>query len=122
MRGKGLFRLWIVLTIIAVPSFALYLVNDNMATWDTLNQHDVEICVNQEGSSATFNADDCIHKSGGDKTMFEHEHMTPAAYWGEAIGVSLLFDLVITAIIAALVGAILWVKRGFASNGEGGSA
>jgi len=117
MRHRGLFRLWVVLTAIFVPSLAFWAINDNTKTWAELDKASIQICVDQEGSP-NFDVDGCIHRSGADQTMFQHEHTTPVRYWGEALAFSLIADLILTAFIIGLFYVVGWVVRGFKAESE----
>jgi hypothetical protein len=112
MRGRGLIRLWIVMSALFVPGLAFWAVNDNINTWAELDKITIQTCVNEEGKP-NFDVDKCVHDAGADQTMFQHEHTTPGRYWAEALGFAFLFDLIVTAL---LVGALLvgrWVVQGF---------
>jgi len=115
MRRRGLVRLWVVLSGLFVPAIAFWMVNDSMNTWAQLDKISVQTCVNREGEP-NFNVDECVHDAGADKTVFQHEHTSPGRYWGEALGVAFLFDLVITALLAAAFFVVRWVVRGFGAD------
>jgi hypothetical protein len=103
-----------VTSVIFVPGIALWVINNNIKTWEELDKISIQTCVNQEGAP-NFNVDKCIHDAGADQTMFQHEQTTPGRYWLEALLFALVLDLVITVF---LVGAFLvgrWVVRGLKS-------
>jgi hypothetical protein len=112
MRRRGVFRLWVVLTVIFVPGLAFWMVHGSMATWDKLDRISIEQCGTWVGGSPP-DYKECIHNAGADQTMFQHEHTTPGRYWGMALGIALLFDLIITALLVGAFYAGRWVVRGF---------
>jgi hypothetical protein len=117
MRRRGWLRLWIVATLVGVPGFAFWQVNDSMRTWDSLDKMAIDSCVAREGTP-NFDVDKCAHEAGVGKTMFEHEGTTPGRYWSEALGVGLLFDLVLTGLVVGAFLVIRWVVRGFKDDGR----
>lgn len=109
---RGLVRLWIVTSALFIPAVAFWMVNDSAKTWADLDRWAIQTCVSEEGSP-NFNVDKCIHDAGADQTVFEHEHTAPGRYWGEALGIGFLLDLVITALFIGAFLVIRWVVRGF---------
>ena len=112
MRKRGLFRLWVVFTVLFVPGLAFWGVNDNMDTWARLDKMAIDTCVSQEGRPG-FDVDQCVHDAGADQTMFQHEHTTPGRYWAGALGISFVTDLIITALLVGAFFVGRWVVRGF---------
>jgi hypothetical protein len=45
--------------------------------------------------------------------MFQHEHTTPGRYWGEALGLAFVADLMLMALVAGAFFVGRWVVRGF---------
>ena len=113
MRRRGLFRLWVVATAILVPATAFWMVSDFINTWGEIDRNTIELCVNSEGPPPKEDATHCVHRMGADQTAFQHEHTTAGAYWGEALGIAFLFDLVITALLVGAFFVGRWVVRGF---------
>jgi hypothetical protein len=114
---KGWFRLWVVVSLIAVPAFAIWQVHEWELVWEHLNANTVRVCVDAETTLASHpDALQCAHNMGADKTAFAQEHTTPAAVWSEALGFGLLFDLVLTGMLAAAFAAFRWVSRGFRNS------
>ena len=115
MRWTGLFRLWVVLSLLIVPTAAFFLARQDMATWETIDANNEKVCIDREMNSATHpDALACERAVGADKTVFQHENCTAAVYWSEALLGGFIVDLIITAIVAFVVAAVLWVRRGFA--------
>ena len=113
MRRRGLVRLWVVASALLVPGLALWAVNDNINTWGRIDRMTIQECVNEETADPRTDATACVHKRGADQDMFRHEHTTPGAYWGEALGFAFLFDLFLTAVLVGVFFVGRWVVRGF---------
>jgi hypothetical protein len=109
---KGFFRLWIVFAFAVVPGLAIWQFHRLDETWSRLDQMSIHICVSREGEP-NFDVDQCI---GPAKTVFQHENITPGAYWGQALGFSFAAYLVLTGIMIGVFYVFRWVIRGFASS------
>lgn len=112
MKTRGVFRLWVVLTVMFVPALAFWGYNQQTETWEGLDLISIRFCVDQEGK-AGFDVDKCVHDAGADQTMFQHEHTTPGRYWAEALGFSFIADLILTALAVGAFLVCRWVVRGF---------
>ena len=114
LRRKGLLRLWVVVSTIAVPSIAFWFAQMDMQVWNGLSISAINFCVEEETNVATHpNATECIHRMEADKSVYEREHTTPLAYWSEALLGGLVVDLLFTGTLSLIVYAVLWVRRGF---------
>ncbi len=114
MRWKGWFRLWVALSAVVVPLMAYALARPDMATWESLNESSIRLCVDQEANLPSHpNATACVHATGADQTVFQREHTTPLTYWSEALLAGLVADLVLTGVIVGIIAVALWVRRGF---------
>ena len=113
---RGWFRLWLVVSLIAVPALAGWQVHDWMSSWDRINAEAVRVCVDAESLGDHPDALKCVHNMGADQTAFAQEHTTPTAIWSQAFGFGLLVDLVISAVLAAAFVAYRWVVRGFRNS------
>lgn len=114
MRLKGLFRLWLVLTLIGVPLVAGLDFQQKVNFWNDMDKTVIKNCVDTEFQDPTHpDALECGRKQGTYKTVFERESTTPGVYWSQQLGYAFLEDLILTAglAVAFLVGR--WVWRGF---------
>jgi hypothetical protein len=111
MPDKGWIRLWIVLSAVGVPVAALLLEQAEWDRWSALDRTGIQICVQTTHDYASEQA--CVRRLGADKTMFEHEGVTPARYWAQAIGIVFLLDLILTAVLIGAYFCARWVVRGF---------
>ena len=117
MRYKGWVRLWIVLTLIAVPTIAELDFQQKERFWGNLDQITTKVCVDQEFESPNHpDAIECSRKAGSAKTIFERENTTPRAYWTGAFGYAFILDLIATALIIAAFLVARWVWRGFRNS------
>ena len=114
MKRRGWVRLWIVATAIGVPAAAEWNFQNEEATWAAIEKPMIQLCVDQEFNSPSHpDALECGHKSGADKTVFEHEGMTPARFWSQTLGIFFALDLVLTALLVGAFYVIRWIVRGF---------
>jgi hypothetical protein len=114
MNNKGWLRLWVVLTVIGVPVAAELDFQQKERFWTDLNAVAIKNCVDVEYSSPAHpDALECGRQQGTMKTVFQREGTTPLKYWSSTMGVFFIADLVLAAILAALLAAALWVVRGF---------
>ena len=110
---RGWFRLWLILSLIAVPALAVWQVHDWMSNWDRINANAVRVCVDAESLGDHPDALTCVHNFGADQTAFAQDHTTPTAVWSQALGFGLIVDLAVSALLAVAFGAYCWVARGF---------
>lgn len=114
MRIKGWIRLWVVVTVIAVPTFSIVEYNQQETVWDNLDKLIIKDCVDAEFDGPTHpDALECGRKQGTSKTFFEREETTPLKYWSESLGLSFALDCILTALLVAAFLAARWVVRGF---------
>jgi hypothetical protein len=114
MRVKGWFRLWVCLTLIAVPLSAALQFRSQSQFWERLDRSTIKECVTEELSGPSHeDALVCAHRRGADKTFFQHENITPATYWAQGLGIFTLLDCVLTALIVGLFFVVRWVVKGF---------
>lgn len=113
----GWLRLWIVLTIIVVPVMAELQFREMQSTWDHLDKMAVHHCVDEEFES-NFKVDslNCLKKDGAFKVIFERENTTAARWWAGALGISLIFDIIITISVVIFYQAVRWIIRGFSAE------
>jgi len=111
---RGWFRLWAVVTVIGVPAAAEWNFQNQQATWDAIEKPMSQLCVEEELNRPSHpDAIECGHQAGTDKTVFEHEGVTPLRFWTETLGIFLLLDLVLAGIVIAGFLVIRWIVRGF---------
>jgi|GEM_PF-3865897 hypothetical protein len=117
MRRRGWFRLWIVITAIFVPAMAVWMEIDDQATWNQIEHPVVSMCVDQELNLPTHpDGLKCIHQHGADQTIFQEEHITPAAYWARALGIAFVLDVLVTGLLLGIFVVARWVARGFRAD------
>jgi hypothetical protein len=114
MCVKGWFRLWICLTLIGVPLSSALQLHSESQFWESLDRSTIKQCVDEELSGPSHeDALICAHRRGADRTFFQHENITPAAYWAQSLGLFTLLDCVLTAVIVGLFFVVRWVVEGF---------
>lgn len=111
MRRQGVFRLWVVLTLIFVPAFAIWQFNDAQKSLEFSNGLAAKTCSDQEDRLPNFDYSKCLMQNV--KTVFDVEQTTPRAYWGKAFGISFAVDLILTALLLGVYFVGRWVFRGF---------
>jgi hypothetical protein len=117
MHGKGWFRLWVLLSLIAVPAATFWSAEQDTRTWASIDQQVIKTCVDAEWSSPTRpDALKCSHRMGADQTIFQREHTTPLQYWSTGLAIMFGIDLLITAAVVVLALSVRWVVRGFRSG------
>lgn len=113
-KWRGWFRLWVVCTVIFVPTVAELDFQQKVNFWAGLDKITIDQCVKSEFDNPDHpDALKCGHSFGTDKTIFEREGTTPGRYWPMAFGAAFLLDLITTALVALAILAVLWVWRGF---------
>ncbi|HEX3430030.1 MAG TPA: hypothetical protein VHT03_04010 [Rhizomicrobium sp.] len=118
MRLNGWIRLWIVVTIIAVPTFSIVETNHQQAVWDDINKAIIKQCVDEEFDSPKHpDALECGRQQGTYKTFFERENTTPLRYWSVSLAFSFAADCILTGLLLAAFFAARWVFRGFYRKG-----
>lgn len=114
MVHKGWFRLWVVATLIAVPTIAWKDFSQKEQFWGNLASFASHVCVNQETEFPNHpDAIECARNVGAFKTMFEREGTTPIAYWSHTLGYAFLLDFGATGVLFVVYLIASWVKRGF---------
>jgi len=114
MKLNGWVRLWIVVTVIGVPIAAELEFQQTAKFWDNLTEAHIKSCVDAAWDRPDHpDAIKCEQANGDYKTVFQHENTSPARYWSELMGEFLIFDIFVTALLAAAFWACRWVIRGF---------
>ena len=107
-------RLWVVATVVCVPSLALWQETNAAKGWERTDQFHQKICDEiATGNISPEEAGKCVQDAGIGQTMFQHEHITAGRWWGQALGFWFVVDLVLTALLVGAFFAVRWVVRGF---------
>ncbi len=111
---RGLLRLWIVVAAVAVAVLMVHDYIDQSRAWQKLDLSTINYCTQQQISAPTHpDSSACIHQMGADKTLFEHEKTSPAAFWAQEFAI--WAAVVVAATILLIIGLyiIRWIIRGF---------
>ena len=109
---RGWFRLWVVVSVFAVPAGAVWITSFDRQAWQQQFELHWKLC-DQIHADLHQSMEQCIHEYGADKDIYQQANTTAPRYWGIALGASLVLDLLLTGLLVGAFYVVRWVARGF---------